>query len=74
MFKANPLINEKVTEILNDPDTKEWVETINSESARINYRKHLAEYLLYRKTTIQNLIKNFKKDENNEIKKFEKLP
>ncbi len=68
MFKANPEIRDKVIEILNDPDTKEWIETINSESARINYQKHLAEYLLYRKLTVQNLIKNFKKDENKEIK------
>lgn len=66
MFTANPQIQEKVIEILKDPDTKEWTETIDSESARINYQKHLAEYLLYRKSTVQNLIKNFKKDENKE--------
>ena len=71
MFKANPQIQEKVIEILKDSDTKEWTETIDSESARINYQKHLAEYLLYRKSTIQNLIKNFKKDEIKEIKKVQ---
>ncbi len=71
MFKANPQIQEKVVEILKDPDTKEWMETIDSESARINYQKHLAEYLLYRKSTVQNLIKNFKKDENKEIKNLQ---
>lgn len=71
MFKANLQIQEKVIEILKDPDTKEWVDTINSESGRINYRKHLAEYLLYQKSTIQNLIANFKKDENKEIKNIQ---
>lgn len=71
MFKANIQIQEKVIEILKDPDTKEWIETIDSESARINYQKHLAEYLLYRKSTVQNLIKNFKKDENKEIKNLQ---
>ncbi len=71
MFKADPQIREKVIEILKDSDTKEWTETIDSESARINYQKHLAEYLLYRKSTIQNLIKNFKKDENKEIKNLQ---
>jgi len=71
VFTANPQLQEKVIEILKDPDTKEWTETIDSESARINYRKHLAEYLLYRKLTVQNLIKNFKKDENKEIKNLQ---
>ncbi len=68
MYKANPDIQDKVEEILKDPDTKDWVETIGSESAKINYQKHLAEYLIYRKSTVQNLVKNFKKDENKEIK------
>ena len=71
MFKANPDIEKKVNEILKDSDTKEWIETIGSESARINYQKHLAEYLLYRKLTITTLIKNFKKDENKEIKNLQ---
>ena len=68
MFKANLEIQNKVKELLNDPDTVDWIATISSESAKINYQKHLAEYLLYRKLTIQNLITNFKKDENKEIK------
>ena len=68
MYKANLDIQRKVEEILQDPDTVNWIETIGSESARINYIKHLAEYLLYRKSTISELIANFKKDENNEIK------
>ena len=68
MFKANPEIQKKVKEILQDPDTVDWIATISSESAKINYQKHLAEYLIYRKTTIQKLVNNFKKDENKEIK------
>ena len=68
MFLANPEIQKKVEEILQDPDTKDWNETISSESARINYRKHLAEYLLWRKLTIKKLVASFKKDENKEIK------
>ena len=68
MYKANLDIQNKVEEILEDPDTKDWIDTIGSESARINYIKHLAEYLLYKKSTISELVANFKKDENNEIK------
>jgi len=68
VFKANPEIQKKVEEIRKDPDTVDWIATISSESARINYEKHLAEYLLYRKLTIQNLVDSFKKDENKEIK------
>ncbi|MEX0862148.1 hypothetical protein [Nitrosopumilus sp.] len=68
MFKANPEIQKKVDEIRKDPDTVDWIATINSESAKINYEKHLAEYLIYRKLTIPKLVASFKKDENKEIK------
>jgi len=68
VFKANLEIQNKVKELLNDPDTVDWIATISSESARTNYQKNLAEYLLYRKLTIQNLVANFKEDENREIK------
>lgn len=68
MFEANLEIQRKVDEILQNSDTKDWIETIGSESAQINYIKHLAEYLLYRKSTISELVSNFKKDENEEIK------
>jgi len=68
VFKANPEIQKKVEEIRKDSDTVDWIATITSESAKINYEKHLAEYLIYRKSTIQELIADFKKDENKEIK------
>ena len=68
VYKANLDIQRKVEEILQDPDTVNWIETIGSESAQINYQKHLSEYLLYRKLTIQNLVACFKEDENKEIK------
>ncbi|MCV0366406.1 MAG: hypothetical protein K5798_03950 [Nitrosopumilus sp.] len=68
MFKANPEIKQKVDEIQQDPDTVNWCITIGSENAKINYQKHLAEYLIYRNLTIQDLVSNFKKDENDEIK------
>ena len=68
MFKANPEIQKKVEEIRKDSDTVDWIATITSESARINYQKHLSEYLIYRKLTIKNLVASFKKDENKEIK------
>lgn len=71
MFKANLEIQKKVEEIQQDPDTVDWVATIGSESARINYQKHISEYLIHRKSTIQNLVKCFKKDENKEIKKVQ---
>jgi len=68
VFKPNLEIQKKVEEILKDPDTVDWIKTISSESAKINYQKHLSEYLIYRKLTIQNLVASFKKDENKEIK------
>ncbi len=68
MFKANPEIKKKVEEIRKDPDTVDWIATIASESAKINYEKNLAEYLIYRKLTIPKLVASFKKDENKEIK------
>ena len=68
MFKANPEIQKKVDEIFKDSDTADWITTITSESAKINYQKHLAEYLIYRKLTISKLVANFKEDENKEIK------
>ena len=68
MFKANPEIQKKVEELRKDRDTVDWIATISSESAKINYEKHLAEYLIYRKLPIQKLISNFKKDENTECK------
>ena len=71
MFKANLAIQKKVEEIIKDDDTREWIETIDSESAKINYQKHLAEYLLDRKLTIQELVSNFKKNEIDEIKKVQ---
>ena len=63
-MKANPEINAKVKEILTDEDTLQWVKTIGSESAQINYQKHLAEYLVYRNLTIIQLIDSFKKNQN----------
>jgi len=71
VFKANLAIQKKVEEIIKDDDTREWIETIDSESAKINYQKHLAEYLLDRKLTIQKLVSNFKKNEIDEIKKVQ---
>ncbi len=38
MFKANLEIQKKVKEILNDPDTVDWIATISSESAKINLK------------------------------------
>lgn len=71
MFRANPELQKKVEEILQDSDTKDWIQTIDSESARINYQKHLAEYLIHRKLTIKQLIARFKKNENGEIKQVQ---
>lgn len=73
MFKANLEIKAKAEEILKDRDTKEWLVTIGSDSARINYHKHVAEYLLYRKLSIQQLISNFKNDQLKETKKLQEF-
>lgn len=73
MVKAKPEILAKVEEILKDRDTKEWYATLESESVRVNYPKHLAEYLLYRNQSIQQMIKNFKKDQSNESKRIQEF-
>lgn len=71
MIKANPQLVQQVQEILQDQDTKEWLETIDSESAQISYQKHVAEYLLYRQIQIKQLIQNFKENEIDETKKLQ---
>jgi len=73
MFKPNIELMAKAEEILKDRDTKEWLDTIDSDSAQINYQKHVAEYLLFRKQTIQQLISNFKKKKLNETKKVQEF-
>jgi len=70
---TNQVLLSSLEEILKDRDTKEWVETIASESARLNYPKHVAEYLLYRKITIKRLITNFRKDQIKETKKVQEF-
>ncbi len=44
MVKANPQLLQKLDEILKDNDTKEWVNSLSSESCKLNYPKHVAEY------------------------------
>ncbi len=73
MVQANQALLLKLEEILKDRDTKEWVETIASESARLNYPKHVAEYLLNRKITIKRLITNFNRDQIKETKKVQEF-
>ncbi|MGI0064279.1 MAG: hypothetical protein ACREAL_05345, partial [Nitrosopumilaceae archaeon] len=73
MVKANKQLLVKLEEILQDNDTKEWVNTIGSESARLNYPKHVAEYLLHRNIPIKKLIKNFKTSEIQETKKVQEF-
>lgn len=72
-MKSNIAIKQKVGEILADKDTKEWSITLGSESSRLNYPKHIAEYLVYRNLTIQQLRKNFKKSPIKEIKKVQEF-
>jgi len=68
MVQTNTVLVKKVDEILQDEDTKQWLLTIGSESARINYKKHLAEYLLHRNITVSQLIQNYKDNEAGESK------
>ena len=72
MVQLNIALAQKVEELLQDEDTKQWIVTLNSESAKINYKKHLAEYLLHQNITISQLIENFKKDEPKEAKNKKK--
>jgi len=71
VFTPNLELQKKVQEILQDHDTVDWIATISSESAQINYQKHLAEYCLHINSTIPDLVVSFKKDENKEIKKVQ---
>jgi len=73
VVKANPQLLQKLDEILKDKDTKEWANTLASESCRLNYPKHVAEYLLYRNNSIKTMIKNFNKDKIKETKKVQQF-
>ncbi len=55
MFKPNLEIQNKVKELLNDPDTVDWVATISSESAKINYQ------LVFRKNIESNNFSSWKR-------------
>ena len=68
MVQTNVALAQKVEEILQDEDTKQWLITIGSVSAQINYKKHLAEYLMYRNITVSQLIQNYRTDEAQESK------
>lgn len=68
MVQTNVALAEKVKEILQDEDTKQWVLTLGSESARTNYKKHLAEYLLNRNISVSQLIQNYRENESQESK------
>jgi len=73
VYKANPEIKAKADELLGDSDTKEWLDTIGSASARINYHKHLAEYLIWRNIGVKELISNFKANEISETKRLQEF-
>ena len=72
-MKPNNDLKKKVEEILEDEDTRDWIVTIGSEGAQINYRKHLAEYLIYRNLTIKQFIRSFEKNPKEEIKQLQQF-
>ncbi|MGI0021369.1 MAG: hypothetical protein ACRD9Q_00780 [Nitrososphaeraceae archaeon] len=69
--QANLEIKTGVEELLQDQDTKGWHDSLESETTRINYPKHLVEYLLYRNLSIKQMIKNFKADPVLESKRLQ---
>jgi len=71
--QANLEIKSGVEVLLHDQDTKGWHDCLESETTRINYPKHLAEYLLYRKISIKQMIKNFKADQVREAKRLQEF-
>jgi len=73
VVEPKPEINAKVLEILKDTDTKEWLDTLESESVKMNYPKHLAEYLLHRKLTIKQMVSNFKRNQSRETKRLQEF-
>ncbi|MEX2313178.1 MAG: hypothetical protein WD650_04200, partial [Nitrosopumilaceae archaeon] len=73
MVKSNPELMAKLEEIQKDNDTRQWTATLASESVKINYPKHLAEYLSYRNQTVQQMIKNFKEDQIKESKHIQEF-
>jgi len=73
MVKADPELMAKLDEILKDNDTRQWTATLTSESVKINYPKHLAEYLVYANQTAQQMIKNFKADQIKESKHIQEF-
>jgi len=73
VVKTNPQLSQKLDKILKDNDTKEWVNSLSSESCKLNYPKHVAEYLLYRNNSIKTMIKNFNQDKIKETKKVQEF-
>lgn len=73
MYRGNEEIRQKVEEIFQDKDTKAWHASLRSETLQINYPKHLAEYLLYSKQSIKQMIKNFKTKPLKEEKRFQEF-
>lgn len=71
--QANQEIKTGVEKLLQDQDTKGWHDSLESETTRINYPKHLVEYLLYRNLSVKQLIKNFKNDQVREAKRLQEF-
>jgi len=70
---ANLEIKAKVEELFRDKDTKGWHDSLNSETLIINYPKHIAEYLIYRKISVRQMISNFKNDQVKESKRLQEF-
>lgn len=70
---APNVLQTEISKLLNDKDTSEWIKSLESESTKRNYPRHVAEYLLYRKITISELIELFKEKHVEESKRLQEF-
>ncbi len=71
--KGNPIIAAEIEKLKLDSNTVSWQKGLTSETTKRIYPRNIAEYLLYRKISISQLINRVKRNpmsERQELQKF----
>jgi len=69
--KLKTEIQVKIEEILIDKDSKDWYNSLESDSTKETWPIGIAQYLLYRKITVKDLVKAFKHNNLRECKRLQ---